>query len=226
MRILLAEDDTRLNDLLSRALRARAFAVDVVADGAAAVVEAAVNEYDAIILDVTMPRRSGLDACTDLRRRGLQTPILLLTARDAVHDRVAGLDAGADDYLTKPFELDELLARLRAIMRRGHELHDERIVIGDLVVDTRTQQVVRHGVLLDLTTREYTLLEYLVRHAGRVVSRAELTEHVWDANHDPASNALEVYIGRVRRKIECGRSSPLLHTRRGAGYLLSGATAE
>jgi two-component system copper resistance phosphate regulon response regulator CusR len=221
MRILLAEDDTRLHDLLSRALRERAFAVDVVADGEAAIIEAAVNDYDAIILDVTMPRRSGLEVCAELRKRGKRTPILMLTARDALTDRVAGLDAGADDYLVKPFELDELLARLRAIMRRGPVLQDERIVVGDLVVDTRAQQATRAGMPLNLTTREYTLLAYLARQAGRVVGRAELTDHVWDANHDPASNALEVYIGRVRKKLESVNDTPLLHTRRGAGYLLS-----
>ncbi|BAH40180.1 MAG TPA: DNA-binding response regulator [Gemmatimonas aurantiaca] len=221
MRILLAEDDTRLHDLLARALRERAFAVDVVADGEAAIIEAAVNDYDAIILDVTMPRRSGLEVCAELRKRGKRTPILMLTARDALTDRVAGLDAGADDYLVKPFELDELLARLRAIMRRGPVLQDERIVVGDLVVDTRAQQATRAGVPLNLTTREYTLLAYLARQAGRVIGRAELTDHVWDANHDPASNALEVYVGRVRKKLESVSDTPLLHTRRGAGYLLS-----
>ena len=221
MRILLAEDDTRLHDLLARALRERAFAVDVVADGEAAIIEAAVNDYDAIILDVTMPRRSGLEVCAELRKRGKRTPILMLTARDALTDRVAGLDAGADDYLVKPFELDELLARLRAIMRRGPVLQDERIVVGDLVVDTRAQQATRAGVPLNLTTREYTLLAYLARQAGRVIGRAELTDHVRDANHDPASNALEVYVGRVRKKLESVSDTPLLHTRRGAGYLLS-----
>lgn len=226
MRILLAEDDLRLRDVLQRALREHAFAVDVVADGGAAEVEAAVNEYDAIILDVVMPRKSGLDVCRELRRRGNRTPILMLTARDSVNDRVSGLDAGADDYLIKPFELDELLARLRAIMRRGPVLQAEQVTVGDLIVDTRSQTASRGGFPLDLTTREYILLEYLARNAGRVVGRAELTEHVWDSNHDPASNALEVYIGRVRRKLESHNAQPLLHTRRGSGYLLSADTLE
>ncbi|QJR37433.1 response regulator transcription factor [Gemmatimonas groenlandica] len=224
MRILLAEDDPRLNDLLARALRERAYAVDVVTDGESALIEAAVNEYDAIVLDVMLPRRTGLEVCAELRRRGRQTPILMLTARDALRDRVAGLDSGADDYVVKPFELDELLARLRAIMRRGPALQDEQIVVGDLVVDTRAQQASRAGVPLGLTTREYALLEYLARHAGRVVGRAELTEHVWDANHDPMSNALEVYIGRVRKKLEAPNPVGMLHTRRGSGYLLSDVT--
>lgn len=226
MRILIAEDDARLHDLLSRALRERAFAVDVVTDGETALIEASINEYDAIVLDVMLPRRTGIDVCRELRRRGHRTPILMLTARDAVQDRVAGLDSGADDYVIKPFELDELLARLRALMRRGPTLHDERLTIGDLVVDTRAQQAIRGGLPVGLTTREYALLEYLARHAGRVVGRAELTEHVWDANHDPASNALEVYIGRVRRKLEQHGGVSLLHTRRGAGYLLSSDVTE
>lgn len=221
MRILLAEDDIRLHDLLARALRERAFAVDVAEDGEIALVEALVNDYDAIVLDIGLPRKSGLEVCQELRRRGRRTPILMLTARDAVQDRVAGLDSGADDYLVKPFELEELLARVRALLRRPVVLLDERFVIGDLVVDTRAQQATRGGVPLGLTTREFTLLAYLARHAGRVVGRAELTDHVWDANHDPTSNALEVYIGRVRKKLEAGGGAPMLHTRRGAGYLLS-----
>ncbi len=226
MRILIAEDDARLHDLLARALRERSFAVDVVTDGESALVEAAVNEYDAIVLDVMLPRRTGLEVCRELRRRGFKTPILMLTARDALHDRVAGLDSGADDYVVKPFELDELLARLRAVMRRGPVLQEERLVVGDLVVDTRSQQVNRGGLPVGLTTREYALLEYLARHAGRVVGRAELTEHVWDANHDPASNALEVYIGRVRKKLELAGGPSILHTRRGSGYLLSTDVSE
>ena len=226
MRILIAEDDARLHDLLARALRERAFAVDVVTDGESALVEAVINEYDAIVLDVMLPRRTGLEVCRELRKRGKRTPILMLTARDALQDRVAGLDSGADDYLVKPFELDELLARLRALMRRGPELQDERLTVGDLVVDTRAQQATRAGFPIGLTTREYALLEYLARHAGRVIGRAELTEHVWDANHDPASNALEVYIGRVRKKIDVANGAPLLHTRRGAGYVLSAAFTE
>lgn len=226
MRILLAEDDIRLHDLLARALRERAYAVDVVTDGENALLEALVNDYDAIVLDVGLPQRTGFDVCRELRRRGRRTPILMLTARDAVQDRVTGLDSGADDYLVKPFELDELLARLRALLRRPPALMEERFVVGDLVVDTRSQQAMRAGASLGLTTREFTLLAYLARNAGRVVGRAELTEHVWDANHDPMSNALEVYVGRVRRKLEGGGGAPLLHTRRGAGYLLSDTSGE
>lgn len=221
MRLLIAEDDLRLLDILARALRERSFAVDVVSDGAAAIVEAAVNEYDAIVLDVMLPKKTGLEVCTALRQRGIRTPILMLTARDTVRDRVAGLDSGADDYLVKPFDIDELLARVRALLRRAPALHDERLIVADLVVDTRAQTATRNGMPVGLTTREYALLEYLTRHAGRVVGRAELTDHVWDSNHDPASNSLEVYIGRVRKKLDALGSQPLLHTRRGAGYLIA-----
>ncbi len=221
MRLLIAEDDVRLLDLLARALRERAFAVDVVTDGDSAIVEAAVNEYDAIVLDVMLPKKTGIEVCATLRKRGIRTPILMLTARDTVRDRVAGLDSGADDYLIKPFDLDELLARIRALLRRGPAILDEQLTVADLVVDTRAQLATRRGLPVGLTTREYALLEYLVRHAGRVVGRAELTEHVWDGNHDPASNSLEVYIGRVRKKLDALGTRPLLHTRRGAGYMVS-----
>jgi two-component system copper resistance phosphate regulon response regulator CusR len=219
MRLLLAEDDPYLSAMLSKGLREHAYAVDVVADGDAAVVQAAVNEYDLIVLDVMMPRRDGFAVCRELRRRGSAVPVLMLTARDALADKVEGLDSGADDYLPKPFEFAELLARLRALSRRAREIHDPTIVVADLVVDTRGQTARRGGQRLPLTTKEYALLEYLARNAGRVVGRAEICGHVWDENHDPLSNAIEVCINRLRRKLDDGRA-PLIHTRRGAGYLL------
>ena len=148
-------------------------------------------------------------------------PILMLTARDAVEDRVSGLDRGADDYLTKPFEFRELLARLRALLRRSAELHPPRLGVGDLVLDTAAQNATRGGHAISLTHKEYALLEYLVRNAGRVVSRADIAEHVWDETFDPFSNLIEVYINRLRRKIDAGSALPLLHTRRGSGYVLS-----
>lgn len=222
MRLLLVEDDARLSDLLLRSLREQGFAVDHATDGEAAIVQAAVNPYDGVILDVQLPgKQSGFDVCAEIRRRRITTPILMLTARDSVRDRVTGLDAGADDYLTKPFDLSELHARVRALLRRMPELAPERITVGDLVVDIRGQRAERAGRPLALTTKEYVLLEYLARHAGRVIGRAELVEHVWDENHDPFSNALEVYINRLRKKLEEGGEPPLVHTRRGAGYLLS-----
>jgi DNA-binding response OmpR family regulator len=224
VRVLVVEDDGRLGDMLQRALRERGYAVDLACDGEAAVYQAAVNEYDVIVLDVGLPRRSGIEVCHELRRRGNRVPILMLTARDAVGDRVAGLDAGADDYLVKPFALEELGARLRALMRRLPELLPTEIRVADLVLDTRSQSVTRSGARLPLTTKEYALLEYLARHAGRVVGRAELTEHVWDEHHDPASNAIEVYINRLRHKVDAGRPVALIHTHRGAGYRLAAET--
>lgn len=221
MRILLAEDDPRLGRLLAKGLRDQAYAVDLVTDGEMALYEAAVNEYDAIVLDVAMPRRDGLDVCRALRQRGSRVPILMLTARDAVSDRIAGLDAGGDDYLTKPFDFGELLARLRALMRRGHVVLPDTIVVGDLRIDTAGQRVTRAGRAVPLTAKEYALLEFLARHAGAVVSRADMCAHVWDDNHDPLSNAIEVYINRLRRKLDAPGAASLIHTRRGAGYQLA-----
>ena len=220
MRLLLAEDDRYLSAMLSKGLREHAYAVDVVLDGDAAISQAAINEYDAIVLDVMMPKRDGFAACRELRRRGITAPVLMLTARDSVSDKVEGLDAGADDYLAKPFEFAELLARLRALLRRAREIHEPEITVADLVVDTRGQTARRGGTLLPLTTKEYALLEYLARNVGRVVGRADISAHVWDDNHDPGSNAIDVCVTRLRRKVDSGRA-PLIHTRRGAGYLLA-----
>jgi two-component system copper resistance phosphate regulon response regulator CusR len=224
MRLLVAEDDSRLADLLARSLRETGYAVDIVGDGEAAVTQAACNEYDGIILDVHLPRRDGLAVSREIRKRGNAVPILMLTARDAIRDRVAGLDAGADDYLTKPFDLEELHARVRALLRRMPDLAPSRIVVGDLVVDVAAQTATRAGEPLNLTTKEYVMLEYLARSAGRVVGRAELVSHVWDENHDPMTNAVEVYINRLRKKLDTHRA-PLIHTRRGAGYMLADSPA-
>jgi len=220
MRLLLAEDDRYLSAMLAKGLREHAYAVDVVPDGDAAIGLSAINEYDVIMLDVMMPRRDGFAVCRELRRRGIDAPVLMLTARDSVSDKVEGLDAGADDYLAKPFEFAELLARLRALLRRAREIREPEITIADLVVDTRGQTARRGGTLLPLTTKEYALLEYLARNAGRVVGRADISAHVWDDNHDPGSNAIDVCVTRLRRKVDSGRA-PLIHTRRGAGYVLA-----
>lgn len=221
MRLLLAEDDAQLGQTLAKGLREHAYAVDVAVDGAAALYQAAINEYDLIVLDVMMPRKDGFTVCRELRERGNRTPVLMLTARDTVADRIAGLDSGGDDYLPKPFAFGELLARLRALARRGHELLPSEIVVADLSVDTRAQTASRNGLLLPLTTKEYSLLEFLARNAGRVVGREAICAHVWDDNHDPFSNAIEVYINRLRRKVDAPGEEPLIHTRRGAGYLLA-----
>jgi two-component system copper resistance phosphate regulon response regulator CusR len=225
MRVLVAEDDAHLRRILERGLAESAYAVDAVGDGRAALRMAAMNEYDAVVLDVMMPAPNGIEVCRALRARGSRVPVLMLTARDAVADRIAGLDAGADDYLSKPFDFGELLARLRALMRRAPELLPSEIRVADLVVDTRAQTVRRAGRGIRLTAKEYTLLEYLARNAGRVVSRADLCAHVWDDNHDPLSNAIEVNINRLRAKVDAG-APPLIHTRRGAGYLLGNPSSD
>jgi two-component system copper resistance phosphate regulon response regulator CusR len=221
VRLLIVEDDSRLAELLARSLREEAYAVDVAIDAESGGYQAAVNDYDAIVLDVGLPGRSGLDLCRELRARGSRVPVLMLTARDAVRDRVGGLDSGADDYLTKPFEFDELFARLRALLRRAPEVLTPVFTIADLVVDTRSQRVERAGRLVPLTTKEYAMCEYLARNAGRVIGRMELCNHVWDENHDPFSNAIEVYINRLRKKVDAGAAVPLIHTRRGAGYVMA-----
>ncbi len=221
MRLLVVEDDPKLARVIARGLREEAYAVDVCADGRDAVTQAAVNSYDAIILDVMLPGLDGLGVCRELRGRAIKTPILMLTARDAIADRIAGLDTGADDYLTKPFDFGELLARLRALLRRPEVLQPARMKIGDLEIDGLAHAVTRGGVSIALTSKEYALLELLSRHTGQVVSRADIVAHVWDDNHDPFTNAVEVYVNRLRGKIDREPWRPLIHTRRGAGYMLA-----
>jgi DNA-binding response OmpR family regulator len=222
MRLLLAEDDAQLGKTLMKGLREEAYAVDIVGDGDSAVYHASINEYDAIILDVMMPRRDGFSVCRELRRNGTRTPVLLLTARDTIADKITGLDAGGDDYLTKPFEFAELLARLRALLRRRvNDLRASEVQIGSLRLNLASHAVDRAGRKILLTTKEFALLAFLARNEGRVVSRSEICSHVWDDNHDPYSNAIEVYINRLRRKIDAVSDAPLIHTRRGAGYMLA-----
>jgi len=223
MRLLLVEDDARIARFVAKGLREQAYAVDVSATGEDALYQAAVNAYDLVILDVMIPAPDGFAVCRELRKSGQRMPILMLTARDAVEDRIAGLDHGADDYLTKPFEFRELLARLRALLRRSGELRSEKITIADLVLDTGAQTAKRAGRNITLTAKEYALLEYLARNVGRVVRRAEIAEHVWDETFDPFSNLIEVYINRLRRKIDEDAPKPLLQTRRGVGYVLGTA---
>ena len=222
MRLLLVEDDPRITRFVAKGLREQSYAVDIAANGDDALYQAEINAYDLIVLDVMIPVRDGFAVCRELRKSGQRVPILMLTARDAVADRVTGLDAGADDYLTKPFEFRELLARLRALSRRSAEIRAPKLTVGDLVLDTAAQTVTRGGNQIPITTKEYALIEFLARNAGRVVGRAEIAEHVWDENFDPFSNLIEVYVNRLRRKIDAGSAQPLLHTRRGAGYILGG----
>ena len=222
MRILLVEDEPRAAQMLAKGLREEAYAVDVVGDGARAVYQAAITDYDAIILDVMLPVQDGLAACRTIRQDGSSVPILMLTARDAVDSRIAGLDSGADDYLTKPFDFGELLARLRAIIRRGHRPPTPTILrVGPIELDTRARHALRRGQPLILTAREYALLEHLVLHANEVVGRAALAEHVWDAPFEAMSNVIDVCIQRLRRKIDEPGKPSLITTRRGEGYMVS-----
>jgi DNA-binding response OmpR family regulator len=221
MRILLVEDDSRIARFVAKGLREQTYAVDEVATGEAALYQVSVTDYDVVILDVMIPAPDGFKVCEEIRKSGLQVPILMLTARDTVEDRIKGLDYGADDYLTKPFEFRELLARLRALLRRPSGLVPDQLVIADLVINTRGQHVSRKGRNILLTAKEYALLEYLARNAGRVVGRAEIAEHVWDEEFDPFSNLIEVYVNRLRRKVDLPPAKALLHTRRGSGYILA-----
>jgi DNA-binding response OmpR family regulator len=221
MRVLLVEDEARIAHFVAKGLREQSYAVDVVSSGEQGLYQAAITPYDLVILDVMIPPPDGFMVCRELRNSGQTMPILMLTARDGVEDRIKGLDRGADDYLTKPFEFGELLARLRALLRRSRTLQPARLVVADLVVDTAAQTVERGGKAIPMTAKEYALVEFLARKAGQVVGRAEISEHVWDEEFDPFSNLIEVYINRVRRKIDAGFAKPLLHTRRGAGYMLS-----
>ncbi len=220
MRVLLVEDDPGIARFLAKGLREQSHAVDLASDGEAALYLALDNDYDLAIVDIMLPKRNGLDLCRELRGNGSTAPILMLTARDAVEDRIAGLDAGADDYLVKPFDFGELLARMRALARRNTQIRPERIVVEDLVVDVVAKEARRGDRVLQLTAKEYALLEYLARERERVVGRDEIAEHVWDTGYDPFSNLIEVYINRLRRKVDEGSATPLIHTRRGAGYIL------
>jgi two-component system, OmpR family, copper resistance phosphate regulon response regulator CusR len=220
MRVLLVEDDSRIARFVSRGLRERTYAVDVAGTGVEALYKFFVSDYDVVVLDVMIPERDGFSVCRELRTRGSNVPVLMLTARDAVADRIKGLDSGADDYLTKPFAVAELAARLRALLRRGQVLRPPVIQIADLLIDTRSRKVTRGKRDVELTAKEYALLEYLAREAGRVLSRSEISEHVWDETYDPASNLIDVHINRLRRKLEDGGATSLIQTKRGAGYVL------
>jgi len=226
MRILLVEDEPSAARMLAKGLREQSYAVDVAADGEAALALADFNDYDLVILDIMLPRRDGFAVCRELRSSGSAVPVLMLTARDAVQDRVTGLDLGADDYLVKPFDFHELLARVRALLRRGQALRPATIEVADLRLDTRSHQVRRGRAEVALTAKEYALLEYLARRAGEVVSRAEIAGHVWEEDFDPFSNLIEVYIQRLRRKVDDGREPKLIRTLRGEGYMLMAGGAE
>ena len=221
MRILLVEDEPRVARFIAKGLREQSYAVDIAGDGDAALYKAEIDDYDLIVLDVMIPLRDGFDVCRELRRQGVTTPVLMLTARDAVNDRVAGLDAGADDYLSKPFDFKELLARLRALLRRRESLRTESLRVDDLTINTTNHTVERSGRNISLTAKEYSLLEFFALNAGKLVGRDEIGRHVWDENFDPFSNVIDVYVRRLRKKIDEGSNRPLIHTRRREGYVFS-----
>ena len=223
MRILVVDDEPSVRDALDRALRMDGYRVQLAADGTEALDALAHTPPDAIVLDVLMPEPNGLEVCRRLRAAGDRTPVLMLTARDAVPDRVKGLDAGADDYLVKPFALEELLARMRALLRRsggGDDDEDEILTFADLELDLATRHVTRGGVRQALTRTEFLLLELFMRNPRRVLTRTQIFEHVWGYDFGPSSNSLEVYVGYLRRKTEAAGEPRLLHTVRGVGYVL------
>jgi two-component system OmpR family response regulator len=220
MRLLLVEDDEKLARSVGKGLRNEGYAVDVATDGDDALFQAGVFDYDAVVLDVMLPVRDGFVVCQTLRQRGCWAPVLMLTARDGIADRIGGLDAGADDYLVKPFDFGELLARVRALVRRRPGERPARLEVGDLIVDPATRQVMLAGCEVRVTAREFALLEFLTAHPGQVLSRTHLLEHVWDANYFGSTNIVDVYIGQLRRKLDQPSTKSLIRTVRGVGFAL------
>jgi DNA-binding response OmpR family regulator len=223
MRILLVEDERKVASFIARALRENTYAVDIAESGEKALALSTDVLYDAILLDVRLPGLSGLEVCKELRQRGIEAPVLMLTARGLVEQRVEGLDAGADDYLTKPFVLAELLARVRALVRRGFHSGNARLHYADLALDRHRRRATRGQQMIPLTTKEFALLELLLLRAPELVTRSEIVEHVWDCHFDSETNLVEVYINRLRQKIDQTGPAKLIHTIRGVGYRLGAA---
>jgi len=221
MKILVVEDEERVAHFIQKGLKEEGHAVDVSYDGEDGEFLGEINEYDLIILDLMLPKKNGITVCRELRERGVATPVLMLTARDSVEDKVRGLDAGADDYLPKPFAFEELLARVRALLRRQSESKSPILKVADLELDPISRRATRAGKNIRLTTKEYALLEYLMRNPGKVLSRTLIGEHVWDMNFDPESNVIDVYVSHLRNKVDKGFDTPLIHTLRGQGYILT-----
>lgn len=222
MRVLLVEDEKKMASFIERGLKEEGYAVDVTHDGESGFVYATTNTYDVMILDLMLPKINGFDLCHQIREQGVHAPILMLTARDSVQDKIKGLDQGADDYLTKPFHFEELLARLRALMRRPTDLQEEtQLKADDLVMDLLSHRVSVKKKEIVLSQKEFSLLEFLMRRKGEVVSRTQIAEHVWDLHFDPMSNTIDVYINFLRKKIDAGRTRSRIETVRGAGYRLS-----
>ena len=223
MHVLLVEDSRRLQASLTTALRRSGYSVDAATDGEQGLWRARSDDYDAIVLDLKLPKRDGLSVLAELRRHGRTVHVLILTARDTVDDRVRGLQAGADDYLVKPFSLEEFLARVQALCRRTYGGKQTLLAVGDLEIDPLAHTVRRRGVRIELTVREYLLLEYLAQRRGHVVSRNEIEAHIYDAKIDPMSNVVDSAVCVLRRKLAVGEAAPLIHTRRGFGYVLDAA---
>jgi two-component system, OmpR family, copper resistance phosphate regulon response regulator CusR len=221
MKILVVEDEERVAHFIQKGLQEEGHAVDLSFDGEDGSFLAEVNDYDLIILDLMLPKKNGIVVCREIRGRGVVTPVLMLTARDTVEDKVRGLDAGADDYLGKPFAFEELLARVRALLRRRSESKSPVLKMADLELDPMSRRVNRSGKPIRLTTKEYALLEYLMRNPNKVLSRTLIGEHVWDMNFDPESNVIDVYVSHLRSKVDKGFDPPLIHTLRGQGYIIS-----
>ena len=220
MRILLVEDDRKVASFIRKGLTEEGYAVDVAHDGEAGLLMGLDRLHDVIVLDVMLPGKPGFQILRELRQEKVTTPVLLLTARDAVEDKVQGLDAGADDYLTKPFAFAELLARVRALLRRGKSTHAPALEVADLTLDPAKRTVKRAGETIPLTNREFALLEYFLRNPGRVLTRTMIAEHVWDYSFDAGTNVIDVYVNYLRKKVDAGREPKLIHTVRGAGYVL------
>lgn len=222
MRILLVEDDKKTAAFVAKALRAEGFAVDVIGDGNAALHALVATPFDAVVLDIMLAGRNGLSVLKHMRGSKNQTPVLLLSARGEINEKVEGLNAGAEDYLSKPFALEELIARVRALVRRSGDARLPLLRVADLTLDTIHRTAERHGRKIELTTREYRLLEFLMRSSGRICSRMLILEQVWDYDFDPGSNIVDVYIAKLREKIDAGSEAKLLHSVRGEGYVLKG----
>ena len=218
MRLLLVEDDRKAARILKQGFGEEGATVDVAHSGDEGAALAAANDYDVIVLDWLLPGKDGIQVCRELRERDVETPILMLTARDALQDRVKGLDTGADDYLVKPFAFAELLARVRALVRRGASPRPPVLRVADVVIDPVTRRVTRGDTRVELTTKEYTIIEFLARHAGEVVTRTTLGEYVWGREYDTLTNLVDVHMSHLRKKLDTGAAVPLIHTVRGRGY--------
>ncbi|MBD3414167.1 MAG: response regulator [Candidatus Aminicenantes bacterium] len=218
MRVLIVEDDKKLSAFLQKGLREEQFAVDVCRNGTDAIYFIEVNDYDVIILDIMLPGKDGISICRELREKSITTPVIMLTAKDTVEDKINGLSQGADDYLTKPFSFAELLARIKALLRRSQDYKEKSLKVSDLELNPWKRTVSREGQLISLTGKEYALLEYLMRNRGHTVSKSMIIEHVWDMNYEGLSNVVNVYINHLRNKIDKGFKEKLIHTIRGYGY--------